>query len=261
VRNRARTALTLTRGIASLALAGTAGRSPLTGPMAGPAHRRASVLLDGAQVRAAARAHGVGTTVLLLAVVAQTLHGLFDEGVEVPRTVRAMVPLTTRTSTNVESRTPGNRTAAVSLDLPTGAMPPAERVARVAEALAAGSAAGQPEGAAAVLAVLGLLPGGLQALLVRRIYGRRFFHMLASVMPGARRTLHVRGVPISEVHPVLPLADGVGLAVGAMHWGRTTAIGITADRYLVPEIGGIPDRVKASLALVSGGTGGKAPGG
>ncbi|OLT19420.1 hypothetical protein BJF78_10535 [Pseudonocardia sp. CNS-139] len=166
-------------------------------------------------MRAAARAHGVGTTVLVLAVLAETLHGLLAERGPVPPTVRAMVPLTTRTSAGVSSRTPGNRTAAVSLDLPTAAMPPAERVARVARALEEGSSAGQPEGAAAVLTVLGLLPGRVQALLVRRIYGRRFFHLLASVMPGARRTLHIGGDPIVEVYPVLPLADGVGLAVGA----------------------------------------------
>ena len=223
--------------------------------MAGPAHRRTGVLLDGAAVRAAARAHGVGTTVLLLAVVAETLHSMLAERGQwqggAPASVRAMVPLTTRTSASVDSRTPGNRTAAVSLDLPTGPMPPAERVARVATALAGGSAAGQPEGAAAVLTVLGLLPGRLQALLVRRIYGRRFFHLLASVMPGARRRTHVYGAAISAVYPVLPLADGVGLAVGAMHWGRATAIGITADTRLIPGIGGIPDRVAASLALVS----------
>ncbi|GAA1264535.1 hypothetical protein GCM10009609_29670 [Pseudonocardia aurantiaca] len=258
-RNRAREAFTVVRGIGSLALAGAAGGSPLTGPIVDPAHRRMSVLLDGARVRAAARAHGVGTTVLLLAVVAETLHGVLAERGHAPAGVRAMVPLTTRTSPDVDSRTPGNRTAAVSVELPTGAMPPAERVTRVASALADGASAGQPEGAAAVLTLLGLLPGRLQALLVRRIYGHRFFHLLASVMPGVRRKLHVRGMPMVEVHPVLPLADGVGLAIGAMHWGRTTAIGITGDVRLLREIEGIPDRIKASLALVSQVTDGNPP--
>jgi hypothetical protein len=190
--------------------------------------------------------------VLVLAVVAETLHSLLAtrDPRTVPATVRTMVPMTTRTSATVRSRALGNRTAAVSIDLPTGPMTPAERVARVEKALAAGSSAGQPEGAAAVLRVLGLLPWKAQALLVRRIYGRRFFHALASVMPGSRRPLHSRGGLIREVHPVLPLADGVGLAVGALHWGRTTAIGITADPRLIPEIGGIPDRVRASLSAM-----------
>jgi hypothetical protein len=207
------------------------------------------VCFDGAQVRAAARAHGVSTTVLLLAVVAETLHSLLAERDPdaVPARVRTMVPITTRTSATVRSRALGNRTAAVSIDLPVGPMSPAERVARVGTALAAGSSAGQPDGAAAVLRLLGLLPRQVQALLVRHIYGQRFFHALASVMPGSRRPLHSRGGLIREAYPVLPLADRVGLAVGAFNWGRTTAIGITADPGLIPEIGGIPDRVKASL--------------
>ena len=251
--DRVRRAATAVRGIGSLAIAGGAGTSPLAGPVTSAAHRRVGVCFDGAQVRAAARAHGVGTTVLLLAVVAETLHGLLAERVPdaVPARIRIMVPITTRTSATVRSRALGNRTAAVSIDLPVGQMSPAERVTQVGTALAAGSSAGQPEGAAAVLRILGLLPNRVQALLVRHIYGQRFFHALASVMPGSRRPKHSRGGLIREVYPVLPLADGVGLAVGALHWGATTAIGITADPGLVPEIGGIPDRIKASLSLLT----------
>jgi hypothetical protein len=239
---RLRHALTVLRGIASLAAAGPAGRSPLVGRSA-PAPRRLAVDLDGAAVRRAARAHQVGTTVLVLAALAQTLH----EELDAPPQVRAMVPMTTRTRAGVGSRAGGNRTAAVSIDLPTGPMSPAERIARVDEALAAGSSAGQPEGAAAVLAALGLLPGGVQAPLVRLVYSRRFFHLLASVMPGARRPLHVRGGLITRVQPVLPLADGVGLAVGALHWGRYTCIGVTADPAVLPVIEGIPAGLRRSL--------------
>jgi UDP-N-acetylglucosamine:LPS N-acetylglucosamine transferase len=240
--DRLRHALTVVRGIASLATAGPAGRSPLVGRSA-PAPRRLSVDLDGGEVRRAARAHGVGTTVLVLAALAQTLHEEFDA----PPRIRTMVPMTTRTRAGVGSRAGGNRTAAVSVDLPTGPMSPAERIARVDRALAAGSSAGQPEGAAAVLAALGLLPGRVQAPLVRLVYGRRFFHLLASVMPGARRPQHVRGGLIRTVQPVLPLADGVGLAVGALHWGRYTCVGITADPAVLPVIEGIPAGLRRSL--------------
>jgi diacylglycerol O-acyltransferase len=239
---RLRHALTVVRGIASLATAGPAGRSPLVG-RSEPAPQRLAVDLDGSAVRRAARAHGVGTTVLVLAALAQTLHEEFDA----PPRIRTMVPMTTRTRAGVGSLAGGNRTAAVSVDLPTGPMSPAERITRVDRALAAGSSAGQPEGAAAVLAALGLLPGRLQAPLVRLVYGRRFFHLLASVMPGARRPLHVRGGLITTVQPVLPLADGVGLAVGALHWGRYTCVGITADPGVLPGIEGIPAGLGRSL--------------
>jgi len=242
LRARIQHALRVARGIGALALQRPAGRSPLVG-RSGPGPRRIGVTLDGAEVRRAARAHGVGTTVLVLAALAQALH----EELDLPPRVRTMVPMTTRTRAGTGSRADGNRTAAVSLDLPTGPMTPAERIARIEKALVAGSSAGQPEGAAAVLAGLGLLPGRIQAPLVRLVYGRRFFHLIASVMPGARRPLHVRGGLIAEVQPVLPLADGVGLAVGALHWGRFTCVGITADPAVLPEIGGIPGGITRSL--------------
>jgi diacylglycerol O-acyltransferase / wax synthase len=241
-RERARATGTVVRGIGSLAVQRPAGRSPLVGRSA-PAPRRLSVTLDGAEVRRAARAHGVGTTVVVLAALAQALHDELD----LPPRTRAMVPLTTRTRAGTGSRADGNRTAAVALDLATGPMAVEERIAAVEKALTRGSRAGQPEGAAAVLTGLGLLPGRLQAPLVRLVYGRRFFHLLASVMPGARRPLHIRGGLIAEVQPVLPLAEGVGLAVGAMHWGRHTCVGITADTSVVPDIGGIPAGFARSL--------------
>ncbi|MGD9991383.1 WS/DGAT domain-containing protein [Pseudonocardia sp.] len=252
-RDRARAAARIVRGIAGLATAGTAGRSPLTGRVGGPGHHRIGVRLDGRHVRDAARRHGVATTALVLAVVAEFLHRHLQEHAPggAPERVRTMVPLTTRTARGVGSRSAGNRTAAVSLDLPTGPMPPAERVARVAELLDRGTAGGQPEGAAAVLRLLGVLPGRVQELLVGGVYGRRFFHLLASVMPGARRPLHMQGALISEVYPVLPLADGVGLAVGALNWGRFTTLGVSADAGIVREIGGIPDCLRASLRDMS----------
>jgi len=104
-----------------------------------------------------------------------------------------------------------------------------------------------------VLSVLGLLPGRVQQVLVRQVYGHRFFHLLASVMPGARRLLHMRGALIREVYPVLPLADGVGMAVGALNWGAGTNLGLTVDAGIVRDIRGIPDGVEASLRDMSRG--------
>jgi hypothetical protein len=235
--------------VAALAIAGTAGPSPLTGP-GGPAPAlRVTAALDGRSVRAAARAHHVGTTALLLAVLADALHDTFAaaDPARVPRSVRVMVPMTTRTSSGVDTGAPGNRTAAVSLALPTGPLPAPERVAAVAAGLRAGAAAGQPAATAAVLSVLGLLPGWAQGPVIRLVYGRRFFHAIASVMPGSRRILRVRGRAITAVHPVLPLADGVGLAVGALHWRDRTEIGITADPALVPDAAALPGRLARSL--------------
>jgi hypothetical protein len=256
-----RRAVLLARGLSGLARAGPAGPSPLTGPslLTGTATgsaRHRGVSLDGARVRAAARRHGVGTTALLLALVAEALHGLLEErgagDVAPGATVRAMVPMTTRTRVGVDSWAPGNRTGAVPVDLPVGAMPPAERVARVARAVAAGAGSGQPEAAAAVLALLGLLPGRAQTRFARTVYWRRLVHLIATMIPDVRRQPHLRGAAVREVFPAVPLAEGVGLAVGALHWGRGTCVGITADPALVPELATLPARLRTALAALDG---------
>jgi diacylglycerol O-acyltransferase / wax synthase len=239
------------KGVTGLARAGRAGPSPLTGAVTGSRH--IAVGLDGSSVRAVARRLGVGTTALLLAVVAEALHGLLADrgaGVAAGATVRAMVPMTARTRGGIDSRAPGNRTGAVPVDLPVGPMPPGERVARVTRAMSAGCAGGRPEAAAAVLVLLGLLPTRLQARLVRMVYGHRFFHILASVLPGLRRPVCMHGNRIREVYPVLPLADGVGLAVGALHWADRTCVGITVDPGIVPDGATLPRRIQAALAAL-----------
>ncbi len=239
-RHRVRRATLALRGVASLARAGFAGPSPL-GRASGDV-RWVGLTLDGGRVRTAARGHGVGTSALLVAAVAEALHRLRPG----PRhaTLRAMVPVTNRGRADVVSRASGNRTAAVPLDLPLGPMSLAERVGRVADAMERNVRTCRPEGASCALAALGLLPAGLQRAAARLVYGPPFFHAIASVMPGVRRPLHVRGAPIVLVHPALPLATRVGLAVGVMHWRAHTTIGFTTS------IPGLADALPAAVERV-----------
>ncbi len=235
--HRVRRAAIALRGVVSLVRAGTAQPSPL-----GPATRDVrwvGLTLDGRRVRAAARDLDVGTSALVLAAVAEAVHRLL----RCPRSarLRTMVPLTTRAHAGIGSRVCGNRTAAVPLDLPVGPMSPTERVVRVAAAMDEAVRTGRAAGAAGALTALGLLPAALQRTTARLVYGPPFFHAIASVMPGVRRPLRVRGAHAVTVHPALPLADGVGLAVGVMHWRASTTVGITTS---VP---GLADVLPAAL--------------
>jgi UDP-N-acetylglucosamine:LPS N-acetylglucosamine transferase len=231
------------RGIVRLALAGFAGPSPLGAASA--ESRWVGVRLDGRRVRATARRHGVGTAAVLLAAVAEALVRPSSPGTGALRT---MVAVTTRTHAGEGSHASGNRTAALPLDLPVGPMAPAERVRRIATALDA-AARTRAAGASAVLTGLGLLPRRVQAAVARLVYGPRFFHAIASVLPGVRRPTRLRGAPITEVYPVLPLAEGVGLAVGAMHWADGTTVGITCA---VPGLAeGLPAALRQAFAALA----------
>ncbi len=241
-------------GLVSLARAGFAPPSPLVGHMDVRRRQFATLALPGPAVRGAARAHGVGTTALLLGVLAEALHRLLTQRAPtaVGQQLRAMVPMTTRTAAGTSSRALGNRTTAVAVDLPVGPMPPALRVVEVAQRLAELSRRGQPEAAAAAMAVLGALPAPLHAALVRLLYSRRFFTLLASVMPGPRRALYLRGCRVPSVYPVLPLADGVGLAVGVLGWGMMMGVGVTADPAVAGEVDELVRWLRAAFDDIRG---------
>ncbi len=239
-RARAGHASRVLRGLVSLASAGPAPSGGPVGPST-PARDYAMVELPAAAVRATAREHGVGTTALLLALVGEALHHTDPAATAVGDRLRAMVPRTTYplrraggSDHDGNNRYRGNHTAAVSLDLPVGPMPLDRRVVAVAEALTRLERADQPVAAQAVVAALGRLPAPLHARLVRSIYRRRFFSLIASVLPGPRKAHYVWGARVVSVFPVLPLAEGVGLAVGFLTWGDMIGVGVTTDTGLLP---------------------------
>lgn len=242
-RTRALQATRVLRGLVSLAGAGFApsgGPAGLWGP--GQAARDYALgELPAAQVRATARAHGVSTTALLLALVAEAVHRSDPAGTATDDRLRVMVPRTTQPLRRAGSvnhdrgnHGGGNHTAAVALDLPVGPMPPAWRVTAVATALADSERHHQPLAAQTVVRALGRLPAPLHAAVVRSIYRRRFFTLIASVLPGPRRAHYVREVRVVSAFPVLPLADGVGLAVGFLTWGGMIGVGVTATTGSLP---------------------------
>ncbi len=57
-----------------------------------------------------------------------------------------------------------------------------------------------------------------------------------SVFPGVRRSHRLPGTRVDQVYPVLTLADGTGLAIGAMAWEHSLPVGIPADAALVPDV-------------------------
>jgi hypothetical protein len=160
-----------------------------------------------------------------------------------------MVPLTSRLRAGTDTGETGNRTAAVAVDLPVAPLPVRRRVAAVADAVARARDSGQAEGSAAVLSALGRLPGPVQRLFARLTYHGRFFHLIVSVMPGVRRPLHIGGGLLHTVVPVLPLAEGVGVAVGALAWGRTLGLGLAVDDAVLGDRD-IPGRMDTAWATL-----------
>lgn len=232
----------------------SAGPAPAGGPVGRSTAVRdyAMAELPAATVRATARQHGVGTTSLLLALVGEALHRADPVGTAARDRLRVMTPRTTHAirragGSDHKGFYQGNHTAALALDLPVGPMPPTWRIVAVADALARLERADQPVAAQAVVDALGRLPAPLHAALVRLIYRRRYFSLIASVLPGPRKAHYVKGVRVASVFPVLPLADGVGLAVGFLTWGDMIGVGVSADTGLVPDPAGFAGALRQAF--------------
>lgn len=222
-------------GLLSLARAGSAPALARTELRQPGRQRYAWVELTTAKVQHVARSHRVSTSTLLIAVAAEAVHRAL--GNRAPNRLRALVPKTTRGALppSGSSGAPGNWSAALQLDLPTGPMPAAERVAEVARRIKALERTGQPAGAQVAMAAFGKLPAPLHAWVLRLLYGRRFFNLIISVLPGPRQVPHLAGSPVRSVFPLVPLADGVGIGICALRWCDMIGVGITTDTALVAD--------------------------
>lgn len=242
------------RGLVSLAAAGAA---PPGGPVGGstPARHYTMVALPAAAVRAIAREHRISTTALLLTLVGEAWHRMDPAGTATRERLRTMVPRTTHALRRADPGShayQGNHTAALAVDLPVGPMPLAWRLAAVAAALTKQEHADQPVAAQTVMRTLGCLPAPLQAMLVRAIYGHRFFTLITSVLPGPRKVHYAWNIRVMSVFPVLPLAEGVGLAVGFLTWKDMIGVGITTDIGLVSGSARFADALRRAFDDLAG---------
>jgi hypothetical protein len=245
-RNALKRAGHLARGMLSLA-----PPSPLSARRSGglPA-RHAFATLPAAEVRAVARAAGVSTSDLLVTVVAESVHRfLAERGTPAPHgTVRAMVPRILRSSATVDG--PGNRTVALRVDLPAGPLPAAERLRRVEAAIATALNQGQLTASAAVLRLAARLPVRLQRRVAAWLYRSTWFDLIVSVIPGPRSTRWFTSARVEEAYAVLPLAEGVGLAVGILSWEPALTVAVSYDRILLPDGARLADLVRPAFAAL-----------
>jgi hypothetical protein len=130
---------------------------------------------------------------------------------------------------------PGNRTSAVRVDLPVGEMPAAERARLGRDAVLGAIAQGQQEGASFVLALAARLPARLHAVVARWVYRSTWFDLIVSVIPGPRTARWFGAARVEQAWAVLPLAEGVGLAVGALTWDGKLSVAVTWDPVLLPD--------------------------
>jgi hypothetical protein len=228
-----------TVGLIQLALDGTAPATSITGPMrADRTFRTVALPLD--RVRELAKRAGVRVTDVMLTLVGEAVSEvLVHRGEQADgRALRAAVPMTLRPPAppgQGRSAVAGNRTAGLRLDVPVGPQPARDRLMAVHRSAEHRRRSGRGIASTAVLRGMGLFPVPMQAWAARGTYRARFFGVIVSNMPGPSVEMSFAGVPLREVYPLLPLADGVPLGVGALSWSGRLYLSVTAEPHLMPE--------------------------
>ncbi len=228
--SRLRTAGAIVVGLAQLA---TDGRP--SGPLPGTstADRRfgtLSVSLD--ELRAVARRHGVRITDVMLSAVAGGLRRVRPDGL--PRDLRVAVPLMARAP---GASAEGNLTAGVITDVPLDAMDEAHRLAETAKHSGRLRTGTRALASHAVIRLTGrVLPPVLHGWFARTVYGKRYFHAIVSNMPGPDSPRTLTGAPMEKVFPILPLAPGAPIVVGALGWEGVVHIAVVTDPGLVEDV-------------------------
>jgi hypothetical protein len=235
-----RRAAATTVGLAQLATDGFPKFRLPTGNAPARGFTTVDLPLDG--VREIARSRHVRVSDVLLAVVAGALsaavpaapHGL----------LRVSVPLMVRPP---GAAAEGNLTAAVMTQVPLGPMAGGE-TARLAEVArrSRGLYTGTRTLASnfAMRAAGAVLPVPGHAWFARTVYGGRVFQAIVSNMPGPDVRLSLAGPPLAGVYPILPLAPGVPLAVGALGWDGMLSVGVATDPAFVADPESLADAMK-----------------
>jgi WS/DGAT/MGAT family acyltransferase len=157
-------------------------------------------------------------------------QGLSTRGLEAV----ALVPVSLRSPAEDEAL--GNRISAILVPL---AVDPEMEVARLQsqrammERLKAGAAWA---GIDRLLRALDDLPAPLVAGFGARVSLGHIANVIATNVPGPRETRFLGPHRVTEMHPIVPIIDGIGLGLAVFSYDGWLHVGLNADPDLVPDL-------------------------
>jgi hypothetical protein len=92
----------------------------------------------------------------------------------------------------------------------------------------------------------------VHARVSRWLYRSTWFDLIVSVIPGPRTARWLGPARVERAWAVLPLAEGVGLAVGVLAWDDTLAVALTWDPELLPDGGRLPALLQEGFDELAG---------
>jgi len=207
--------------------------------------RIAWATFDLDEVLAMRGAAGCKVNDVALAVIAGALRRFLPVAETVPpRRVRALVPMSVRRDD--EHLRLGNRVSGMFVSLPVDVADARERLHVIAAEMRANKESGQGRAFDLALGVAGAAPSLLAPMLSRLPQWWPVVHTVCTNVPGPREPRSLLGRRILEVHPLVPLAAGIGLGFAILSYAGTMSITATADARLVPDAERLPAALRAS---------------
>jgi WS/DGAT/MGAT family acyltransferase len=228
-----------------LARMGQAPASSLNRPL-GPHRRLEPIRLSLGELRSIRKKLGGGTlNDLILTVVAGALRRLFAARGEEPQDLRAMVPVSVRSS---DARgTLGNQVTAMFCPLPVSDPDPASRLAKVQAAMKGLKESKQAVGALALSRLGDFAPPTLVAQAARLSAQTRLFNVLVTNVPGPQFPLYLLGREMLECYPVPPLAANTSVSIALLSYNGAVDIGLLGDADSAKDLPVLADAIKASI--------------
>ena len=179
------------------------------------------------------RTFGATLNDVVLAVSAGGVRRFLAQRGEPAIALKTMVPVSVRDQDG--AGTFGNRISFIFVELPCHEPDPVRRLQEVRTAVTARKEAGEPDGADALLGLVGHTPSFVQRAVGRLVASPRAFNLVVSNIPGPREPLYMLGCELQEVYPVVPLADQHALAIGFTTVRDEACFGLYADRESLPD--------------------------
>jgi WS/DGAT/MGAT family acyltransferase len=156
-------------------------------------------------------------------------RGIDPDGLE----LRAMCPVNVRSKE--EHLHLGNRVSMMVAPLPVGIHDPFERLRQVRAAMSRVKASGLATEMSDVLQLIEWVPAPLQVPLAQLPIWVPPFNTICTNVPGPPVSLYVQGNRLETLVPLVPLAQGIGLAFAILSYTDHVTIGVTADPALVGD--------------------------
>jgi diacylglycerol O-acyltransferase len=188
---------------------------------------------------------------VVLAVASGGVRSFLIRQGETPVRLKAMVPVSMRGIDKPGEL--GNQISFIFVGLPCEEPDPVRRLRDVRGTMSDRKQRGEPEGAGAMLKLLGHAPRVLQHTISRMMASQRTFNLTISNIPGPEEPLYMLGCELEEVYPVVPIADDHAVSIGLTTIKDRAFFGVYSDRQSLPDADllarGIGESIDELLAL------------